>query len=99
MGRNWEKLAMLKIKEDKMQELDLVKQENNNLKQELADLQHRLKVSEISLEKACKQLQDNYCMNCDNETNCSRVEMCEMSLGIYLPSDFKEQAEKEIKGE
>ena len=33
---------MLKIKEDKMQELDLVKQENNNLKQELAELKQKM---------------------------------------------------------
>ena len=32
---------MLKIKEDKMQELDLVKQENNDLKQELAELKQK----------------------------------------------------------
>lgn len=66
---------------------------------QIADLQHRLKVAEIALGKACKKLQDNYCINCDNQTNCSRVEMCEMSLNSYLPSDFKEQAEEEIKGE
>lgn len=32
---------MLKIKEDKMQELDFVKQENNDLKQELAELKQK----------------------------------------------------------
>ena len=71
----------------------------NQLDEQIADLQHRLKVAERALELACKQLQDDYCINCDNQTNCSRVEMCEMALSIYLPSDFKEQAEKEVKGE
>ena len=33
---------MLKIKEEKMQELDLVKQENNDLKQELAELKKKM---------------------------------------------------------
>ena len=63
------------------------------------DLQHQLEVAEKALELACKQLQDDYCINCDNQTNCSRVEMCERALSIYLPSDFKEQSEKELKGE
>lgn len=62
------------------------------------DLQHRLKVVDIALEKACKRLQDYYCTTCDNQINCSRVEMCEMCLSTYLPSDFKEQAESELKG-
>lgn len=66
---------------------------------QIADLQHRLKVADIALEKACKRLQDYYCTTCDNQTNCSRVEMCEMCLSTYLPSDFKEQAESELKGE
>lgn len=65
----------------------------------IADLQHRLKVSEMAFENACKRLKDYYCTTCDNQTNCSRVEMCEMSLSTYLPSDFKEEAEEEIKGE
>ena len=88
------------------EELDLileglakVHQENANLKNELAELQHRLEVAEKALENACKRLQDYYCTTCDNQTNCSRVEMCEMCLSTYLPSDFKEEAEKEIKGE
>lgn len=66
---------------------------------QVADLQHKLEVAERALKKACKQLQDDYCINCDDQKNCSRVEMCEMALSIYLPSDFKEQAEKEVKGE
>lgn len=56
-------------------------------------------MAEKALENACKRLQDYYCTTCDNQTNCSRVEMCEMSLSTYLPSDFKEEAEEEIKGE
>ena len=65
----------------------------------IADVQHRLEVVDKALENVCKRLQDYYCTTCDNQANCSRVEMCEMSLSIYLPSDFKEQAEKELKGE
>ena len=67
--------------------------------EKIADLQHRLEVADKALENSCKRLQDYYCTTCDNQTNCSRVEMCEMCLSTYLPSDFKEQAEKELKGE
>lgn len=69
------------------------------INKQILDLQHRLEVSERATELACKRLQDDYCINCDNQTNCSKVEMCERALSVYLPSDFKEQAEKEVKGE
>ena len=68
----------------------------NKYDEQIADLQHRLEVADKALENACKRLQDYYCTTCDNQTNCSRVEMC---LSTYLPSDFKEEAEEEIKGE
>lgn len=71
----------------------------NQLDEQISDLQHRLEVADKALENVCKRLQDYYCTTCDNQTNCSRVEMCEMSLSTYLPSDFKEQAEEEVKGE
>lgn len=78
---------------------DQLKQKLTEKDQQITDLQHRLDVAEKALELACKQLQDDYCINCNNQTNCSRVEMCERSLSIYLPSDFKEQAESESKGD
>ena len=40
---------MLKIKEDKMQELDLVRQENNDLKQELAELKQKVIVPKFKV--------------------------------------------------
>lgn len=73
--------------------------ELDDQQQQINDLQHRLKVIEKALELAYKRLQDDYCINCDNQTNCSRVEMCERALSVYLPSDFKEQVEKEMRGE
>lgn len=73
--------------------------ELDDQQQQINDLQHRLKVIEKALELAYKRLSDDYCINCDNQTNCSRVEMCERALSVYLPSDFKDQVEKEIEGE
>lgn len=69
------------------------------INKQISDLQHRLEVSERATKLACKRLQDDYCINCDNQTNCSKVETCERALSVYLPSGFKEQAEKELKGE
>lgn len=86
----------LNVKDSNIKELVRIK---NNQYEQISDLQHRLEVSERATELACKRLQDDYCINCDNQTNCSRVEMCEKALSVYLPSDFKEQAESELKGE
>lgn len=65
----------------------------------IKDLQKKLALTEKALELSCKELRDNFCINCDEKTKCLRKEMCEMVLNTYLPSDFKEQAEKELKGE
>lgn len=53
-------------------------------------------ITQSELGKGDKKLQYYYCTTCDTQTNCSRVEM---PLSIYLPSDFKQQVDKEIKGE
>ena len=99
MVRNWEKLAMLKIKEDKMQELDLVKQENNNLKQELADLQHKLKVAEIATKLACERVKYFEEMQ-DREMGFEDLFGYESNYDLQsIIEQYKEQAEKEVKGE
>lgn len=56
----------------------------NQLDEQIADLQHKLKVSEIATKLACKEIDSEY------------------MYGVYCteyPQYFKEQAEKEIKGE
>lgn len=56
----------------------------NQLDEQIIDLQHKLKVSEIATKLACKEIDSEY------------------MYGVYhteYPQYFKEQAEKEIKGE
>ena len=90
---------MLKIKEDKMQELDLVKQENNDLKQELADLQHKLKVAEKALELACERVKYFEEMQ-DSEMGFEDLFGYESNYDLQgIIEQYKEQAEKEVKGE
>lgn len=65
--------------------------------QTIADLQHRLDVTEKALELACKKLEDYYCLDCCATTKSSCEERCEKALNRYIPRKFKEQAERELK--
>ena len=56
----------------------------NQLDEQISDLQHRLEVAEIATKLACKEIDSEY------------------MYGVYCteyPQYFKEQAEKELKGE
>ena len=54
--------------------------------QQIADLQHKLKVAEKALKLACEELRDLNYITFDN-------------ANIDFEEQFKEQAEKEMKGE
>ena len=60
--------------------------DNYDLEQELADLQHRLKVAERATKLACDELRVLNYRTFDN-------------VDIDFEQQFKEQAEKELKGE
>ena len=72
--------------------LNLVKEENQQLKQQLA-------ITEKALELACKELRDDTCMRCDSCNSCNRLEMCDYVLSLYPTSYFIEQAKEMLENE
>ena len=83
---------------ESIESLDLILQGMKKVKQENADLQHRLEMTEKALELAC-----NYLVSDDNKDD----ELYKLVENIYDDNKyletkinyFKEQAEKELKGE
>ena len=83
-----------------------IKLANDNyvIEQEIADLQHRLKVAEKALELACSHIPCECCPNSNGAGICYIAQ----DIGYYQPKEncnidnsyyFKLKAEKEIKGE
>ena len=74
----------------------------NQLDEQIADLQHRLEVAERALELACEEMDDSGCVAICNYCPYNLQEICPKECPqstILLEKYFKEQAEKEIKGE
>lgn len=76
----------------------------HNLKNELADLEHRLEVADKALELACSHIP---CKTCPN-SNGAGICYIAQDIGYYQPKEncnidnsyyFKLKAEKEMKGE
>lgn len=75
---------------------------NYELDNNVADLQHRLEVAEKALELACEEMDDSGCVAICNYCPYNLREICPKECPqsvILLEKYFKEQAEKEVKGE
>lgn len=78
------------------------KMQTERLAQELADLQHRLEVAERTTKLACEEMDDSGCVAICNYCPYNLQEICPNECPqsvILLEKYFKEQAEKEVKGE
>lgn len=74
----------------------------NQLDEQIADLQYRLEVAEKATKLACKELDDSGCIAICNYCPYNIQETCPNECPqntILLEKYFKEQAEKEPKGE
>lgn len=74
----------------------------NQLDEQIADLQHRLEVAERATKLACEEMDDSGCVAICNYCPYNLQEICPNECPqstILLEKYFKEQAEKEIKGE
>ena len=70
------------------------------INKQIADLQHRLEVSEKALELACEELDDSGCIAICNYCPYNIQETCPNECPqntTLLEKYFKEQAEKEVK--
>ena len=103
---NAEELDLLLDKNDNLllsNGVRLLKERNDRLEQELAELKHKLKVAEIALNKMSNYaINDNNLYDLVSDFNIENERYDEDHLGIDardVADYFKEQAEKEIKGE
>lgn len=74
----------------------------NQLDEKIADLQHRLEVAERATKLACEEMDDSGCVAICNYCPYNLREICPKECPqstILLEKYFKEQAEKEVKGE
>lgn len=74
----------------------------NQLYEQISDLQHRLEVAERATKLACEEMDDSGCVAICNYCPYNLREICPKECPqsvILLEKYFKEQAEKELKGE
>lgn len=70
----------------------------NDRYQQISDLQHRLEVAERTTKLACKELADSGCNYCPYNLQGGCPNECPDNTEV-LEKHFKQQAEKELKGE
>lgn len=72
------------------------------LDEQISDLQHRLEVAERATKLACEEMDDSGCVAICNYCPYNLQEICPNECPqsvILLEKYFKEQAEKEVRGE